>query len=42
MDNQTRVEALSQAVRVTLSIGGGETDKQTVERAEAFHEFLNK
>lgn len=37
---ETRIEALSQAVRVSLALGGNEPDEQTVERAEAFNAFL--
>lgn len=38
--NTHRLEALSQAVRVTLAIGGEPTE-DTVKRAEAFEGFLS-
>lgn len=39
---QLRIEALSQAVRVTLARGGNESDEDTVKRADAYVKFLNE
>lgn len=39
-DEQLRVEALSQAVRVALATGGDDSDTDTVTRAGSFHDFL--
>jgi len=39
---QQRVEALSQAVRVSLALGGHEQDETTVARADAYLAFLTK
>lgn len=40
MSEQSRIEALSQAVRVSLSTGGREDDSSTVARAATYEKFL--
>ena len=42
MEPDMRVEALDRAVRVSLSMGGDKNDEVTVDRAEAFYDFLTK
>lgn len=39
---QLRVEALSQAVRVSLANGGNESTETTVSRAKAYSDFLRE
>lgn len=42
MRDDLSIEALSQAVRVSLANGGNEATEDTVKRASAFHSFLSE